>query len=449
MIDTLTNRLHERIAREDMPAYVYTYPPKPAYQPFADSAGARETWRGVSGPLNVYVHIPFCEMKCSFCSLFAMVGGSSSTHERYVQAIRRELELILDGGLDADAVEVRSIYFGGGTPTSLADEQIGELLNGIRARFRIAPGAELAIEASPSSLDESRCAALRALGFTRLSIGVQTFDDGELARMGRHHSGEQAGRMVAAAMAAGFPNVNLDLIYGFEDQTLDGWRRNLETATALGPPTVTIYPLIVRKRTGYGRRFADRADHFARPPEKYEWYDIAVEHLQAAGYRQHTLVTYARERGGCGHEASEFRGVPTLGLGAGARSYAPALHYTNDDYLNVRAPQSTLDAYLEELLVHGRIPVRTAAVLGDDERARRGFILPLLFEGVDRDDYRRRHGEDVECRFGEALEALHDEQCIDDNGASIRLTPRGRRFSSLIAEFLISIDVAGRLAAYA
>lgn len=449
MIEGRTPGLRERIAREDMPAYVYTYPPKPAYGPFTESARAVASWRGVAGPLNVYVHIPFCEMKCSFCSLFAMVGRAPTMYDRYVQAVRRELELILDGGLDAADVEVRSIYFGGGTPTSLANEQLGELLDAIRARLRIALDAEVAIEASPNSLDEERCAALRALGFTRLSIGVQTFDDAELTHMGRHHTGEQAQRMVAAAIAAGFPNVNLDLIYGFEDQTLDGWRRNLQIATDLGSPTITIYPLIVRNRTGYGRRFREHADRFANPPEKYDWYDAAIDHLGAAGYRQHTLVTYARDGGGCGHEASEFRGVPTLGLGAGARSYAPELHYTNDDYLNPRAPQSTLDAYLDELLVHDRVLVRAAAVLGEDERARRGFILPLLFEGVDRDDYRRRFGEDIAGRFGEPLEELLREECIDESEGRLRLNRKGRRFSSLIAEFLISADVAERLAAYA
>lgn len=449
MSDTLTARLRERIAREDMPAYVYTYPPKPAYQPFTDSKRVVASWRGVSGPLNLYVHIPFCEMKCSFCSLFATVGGSSTTHERYVQAIRRELELIVDGGLDAEAVEVRSIYFGGGTPTSLADELLGDLLAAIRRRFRIAADAEVAIEASPNSLDESRCTALSALGFTRLSIGVQTFDDAELARMGRHHTAEQAARMVAAAMHAGLPNVNLDLIYGFQDQTLEGWLRNLRVATELGPPTITVYPLIVRKRTGYGRRFPDNAESFAAPPDKYAWYDLAIEHLGAAGYRQHTLVTYARNGGGCGHEASEFRGVPTLGLGAGARSYASDLHYTNDDYLDVRAPQSTINAYIEELLVHSRVLVRSAAMVGDDERARRGFILALLFEGVDRDGYGRRFGEDLEERFAEPLEALRSEGCLDEGDGRLRLSRRGRRFSSLIAEFLISAEVAERLAAYA
>jgi oxygen-independent coproporphyrinogen-3 oxidase len=446
---SLQAELRERISREEMPAYIYTYPPKSAYRPFTDGGRATASWRGLAGPLNLYVHIPFCEMRCSFCNLFATTGGTPDRQESYLRALRRELELVLAGGLDRDAVEVRSLYFGGGTPTSLANGQLAELLTFFRERLRIAADAEIAIEGAPNSLDEARCAELRTLGFTRLSLGVQSFDDGELARMGRHHTGEQARRMVAAALAAGLPNVNLDLIYGFEDQSHEGWRRNLETALALAPTTITIYPLVIRRRTGYGRRFQLHPERFAGAAERYAWYDLATGMLAADGYAQHTLVTFARPGGGCGHEADEFRGVPTLGLGAGARSYAPTLHYTNDDYRQPRSPQATLNDYVEELLAGGPLPVRSAAVLDGEEQARRGFILPLLFEGVDRAAYRARFGVEAEELFGPLLAPLWLEGCLAEQGGRLCLTPRGRRFSSLVAEILASPGVAGQRSAYA
>lgn len=439
--------LATRMQRSDMPPYVYAYPPKTAYRPCCESARALESWSGFEGPLNLYVHVPYCAMKCSFCNLFATVESSASTMQRYVDAVFKELNLVAKA-LTGSAVEIRSVYLGGGTPTSLGDAQLASLLAAVRQRWPLAAGAEISIEAAPGSLDEARCERLRELGFSRLSIGIQSFDEEELQSLGRGYGADHSRRMAKAAVECGPRNVNLDLIYGLERQTLGGWLENLETALEIAPPTLTLYPLVVRQRTTYGKRHRKNPEGFGDSSMLYDWYDRALALLEAHGYRQHTFVTFARDGGGCGHEASEFAGVPTLGIGAGARSYAPCLHYTNDDYFEVRGIQRTLGDYFASVETEERIPVRCAAYLDLEEIIRRRVILGLLSAGVDRDEYRRRFDEAIEERFAPQFVSLCDEGCLKQDGAWLRLTKWGKRFSSLIADFLASRDVIERRSVY-
>src|SRR5262245_29501757 len=207
----LQSRLRNQIAANEMPPYVYTYPPKSAYQPFLGPwQRAAESWRGYRGKLALYVHVPFCEMKCTFCDLFTVTNAHEpAVVDRYVRCIATELERMRPY-LD-DAITVGSLYFGGGTPTLLAKHHLQSIVDKVRATFRVDDAAEISIEGAPNTLGPDRFADYLAVGFNRLSIGIQTFDDAELRQMGRHYGAELGVQMARAAVASGISNVNIDL----------------------------------------------------------------------------------------------------------------------------------------------------------------------------------------------------------------------------------------------
>lgn len=433
---TLRQEFAERLRRPDGSTYVYTYPFKGAYRPLSESKPARLAWGTPSGPVNIYVHVPYCEMQCGFCNLFTTANHSADTLRSYAEAVCEEAS-ILAGQVDWRRVEIDSVYVGGGTPTLLAITELSHIIQHLRGLFKFHPTAELAIESAPSSIDEIKLEKLLRLGFRRISFGVQSFDEGELRTMGRHHDSGLSTRMVSAAVLAGFDNVNVDLIYGLPHQSLCSWIRNIETASRLGVQTITVYPLTLRERTGFGKRYQAAPQDFPRNDLLYRYYDQAVDLLTSHGYGQNTMATFAKPGGGCRHETNEFNGIPTLGLGASALSYAPTIHYTSGRYFESTPVAPVLADYFSAIEKR-ELPIRSGIALSKDESQRRHVILGLLYLGVDRDEYRTRFGEALETRFDLELEALRGEGCIDERGTLIALSQRGRRFSSLVVELLAS-----------
>ncbi len=201
---------------------------------------------------GLYVHVPFCLTRCGYCD-FNAYAGLGHLAERYVRALEREADLAAPGWAGE---RVDSIFLGGGTPTTLSPAALGGLLGHLRGAFDVAPPAEAEVttEANPDTVDEASLAALLAAGFTRLSMGVQSFDPTVLAALERVHGPASARRAYAAARRAGFANVNLDLIYGAHGETLDSWRRTLDETVALGPEHVSAYALTIEPATPLGRR---------------------------------------------------------------------------------------------------------------------------------------------------------------------------------------------------
>lgn len=436
---TFRQEFSERLSRPDDSTYVYTYPFKGAYRPLTESKPARLAWGIPSGPLNIYVHIPYCEMQCGFCNLFTTAHHSADTLGSYSEAVCQEASIVA-GQVDWRRVEIDSLYVGGGTPTLLAISELRHIIQHLRGLFRFRPGAELAIESAPSSIDEIKLEKLLGLGFRRISFGVQSFDDDELRTMGRRHDSGLSIRMVSAAVLSGFDNVNVDLIYGLPNQSLCSWIWNIETATRLGVQTITVYPLTLRERTGFGKRYQAAPQDFPRNDLLYRYYDTAVDLLSSYGYCQNTMATFAKPGGGCRHEANEFNGVPTLGLGASALSYAPTIHYTSGRYFEPTPVAPVLAEYFSAI-DRRELPIRSGIALDKDESQRRHVILGLLYLGLDRDEFRTRFGEPLETRFDLELEVLRGEGCIDERGTHVALSQRGRRFSSLVVELLASDGV--------
>jgi len=431
----VANDFAKQLEQHDAPNYVYTYPFKGAYRPVQGNNLVGKAWEAMNGLLNIYVHIPYCEMKCSFCNLFTTTHHTDSTFAHYVSALKQETQLVTDL-VDVGNFEVDSLYFGGGTPVLLSSKLLAQIVEQLRCRFKFHPSAELAIEAAPNSTDLHKLHDLRTLGFQRLSLGVQSFLNDDLKRMGRVYDSQLGIIMARAAMTLGFKNVNIDLIYGLPDQSLKSWILNLNLAVDLGVHTVTVYPLTLRVKTAFGKQYKKNSQTFARA-HLHRLYDAAVEFLSLHGYRQLTMATFATECGGSRHEFNEFTGVPTLGFGVSALSYAPSFHYTSGNYVEAVSNAQIIEDYFQAIDA-GKIPVRTGIWLDADELRRRYLILRLLYTGANRADYHAHFGEVLEQYFALELGILREQNCIQETKAHIELSPRGRRFSNSVVGLLAS-----------
>ncbi|MFN2545364.1 MAG: radical SAM family heme chaperone HemW [Actinomycetota bacterium] len=265
---------------------------------------------------GLYVHIPFCLTRCGYCD-FNAYSGLGHLAESYVEALRGEADVVAAEWGD---VSFASVFVGGGTPTTLEADQLSELLGRLRHTFKIDPDAEITVEANPDTVDEAKLAALRDGGFTRLSMGAQSFDEGVLLSLERVHSAGSVRRAFGAARRAGHEDVNLDLIYGAEGESLGSWRRTLDEALALGPEHVSAYALTIEAATPLGREVADGSRPPPDPDLQADMFELACERLAAAGYRHYEISNWARPGHECVHNLGYWEHRPYLGLGAGAHS---------------------------------------------------------------------------------------------------------------------------------
>jgi putative oxygen-independent coproporphyrinogen III oxidase len=318
---------------------------------------------------GLYVHVPFCLTRCGYCD-FNTYAGIDHLQGGYVSALIGEAELhrpVWDG------VAFVSVFFGGGTPTTLPVATLAGLLGRLRDAFDIREAAEITAEANPDTLDEPYLEALRAAGVNRLSIGVQSFDPAVLAALERIHGPASARAAFAAARAAGFEDVNVDLIYGAHGETPESWSWTLEEAIALGPDHVSAYALTIEPATPLGRKVAAGLVPAPDSDLQADMYESACELLRRAGFEHYEVSNWAKPGHRCVHNTGYWEGRPYLGLGAGAHSYREGRRWWN-----LRPPQAYMDA-----VEAGRIPVGGEERLTADERRLERILLGLrLSDGV-------------------------------------------------------------------
>ncbi|MCC7364224.1 MAG: radical SAM family heme chaperone HemW [Dehalococcoidia bacterium] len=375
-------------------------------------------------PLAVYVHIPFCTVKCGYCD-FNAYAGLHTLRERYTAALLREVaqraELL--GGR-----EVRSIAFGGGTPNELPAADISAIVAAIRAAAgAMAAGAEVSLEANPGITGAGQLHELRRGGVTRISFGVQSFDADELRFLDRLHSPEASAAVVGAARHAGFESVGIDLIYGLPGQSFAGWEANLRRAVAAAPDHISCYALTIEEGTPLAARVERGEVTPADGDLVADMYERAGDLLEAAGYRQYELSNWARP----GHESRHNRTYWTdgeyLGLGAGAHGYVDGVRY--EDIAHPRTYIEALEAGRGAVAAHYR---------PDDITAMSDWLaLRLrLIEGFDPGDFKARFGTPLEAAAGPVI-ARFREAGVLDAGPRARLSPRGRQLHSEVAVQLL------------
>lgn len=258
-------------------------------------------------PQGVYVHIPFCRAKCGYCD-FNSYAGLEELMAPYAAAVCTEARRY--GGA-AD-----TIYFGGGTPTLLPLREMERILNVLTKQFRLAPDTEITLEANPATFDRAQAAAYRSMGFNRMSIGVQSFDDALLQRLGRLHDAAQAVQAVEAAAAAGFTNLSIDMMYALPGQTPEGFRRDLQRICSLPVTHVSAYGLKVEEGTPFAsQQVTVEEDDYA------QMYQELCALLPEMGFAQYEISNFAKAAMASRHNLKYWRRVPYIGLGAGAHSF--------------------------------------------------------------------------------------------------------------------------------
>jgi oxygen-independent coproporphyrinogen-3 oxidase len=376
-------------------------------------------------PISLYLHIPFCTAKCGYCD-FNSYAGHEHLMPSYTQTLLREAELWrrTTGGRP-----VATVFFGGGTPSLLPLEDVRLIMDGLRSVFDFAPDAEVTIESNPGSLDEPYLRELLALGINRLSIGVQSFHDDELRALDRIHNSEDAREAYRAARAAGFRNINLDLIFGLPEQPIERWQQSVEEALALGPEHLSLYALTVEEGTPLARDVARGRTPAPDPDAQADQFEWTQERLARAGYEHYEISNWSRPGYRCRHNLTYWECREYLGLGAGAHSYLNGVRFAVAALPSLYL--SLVEQSWQEAQERGGGAAMRHIVSGETITPELAMadtlILGLrLIDGVSLEAFRQRYGVDALAAFsvqlGEPLEWGLLETC---NGR-LRLTERGR-----------------------
>ncbi len=383
--------------------------------------------------LALYLHIPFCQRKCPYCD-FNTYAGQEGSYDAFVQALAEDMRR---QGAARGRPPVRTVFWGGGTPTVLAAQHWQTLFAALHEGFAIQAGAEITSEANPGTVDQSRFQTLYELGVNRLSMGVQSFNNDELRFLGRIHDASQAVTAFDMARRAGFDNINLDLMFGLPGQQPEHWRQSLQQAIALQPEHLSLYSLTVEAGTPLARWVARGQVSEPDPDVAADLYEMANDILAGAGYHAYEISNWARgplqadglPRYACRHNLVYWRNEPYLGLGPGAHSYEPPLRW---------AVQHNVSAYIEA--VAGNRPVLESSETIDQRLAMGETMmlgLRLLEAGVSFARFQQRFGQDMRQVFASELADLQRRALIEIDDRRVRLHPQARLLGNeVFAAFL-------------
>jgi oxygen-independent coproporphyrinogen-3 oxidase len=369
----------------------------------------------VSSDIALYIHIPFCRRKCPYCS-FISYAQREADIPVYLSALKNELERRAGGE------RVRSIYFGGGTPSLIPTKNISDLLFVISKLFTVDETAEITIEANPGTIDEAYLTAIRKTGVNRLSLGVQSFNDRELAMLGRIHTANEAREAAKLARNAGFDNLNLDLIYGLPGQTLTDWRHSLDDALAIAPEHLSLYALTLEADTPMWTAIKEGSLPEIDPDLAADQYELAEDLLAAHGYRHYEISNWAQPGRECRHNLTYWRNLPYIGAGVAAHSCIDGHRFANTQ---------SLDKYIAGFSGEtSPLPEMDEEISPELELAETVILGLRLGEGISADYLQSRFGTDILAYYRRQVEEMSATGLLERPDGHIRLTRRGRLLSN-------------------
>jgi oxygen-independent coproporphyrinogen-3 oxidase len=392
---------------------------------------------------GIYIHIPFCERKCTYCN-FNTTDFDKLLAAGYIDAVKREIaywgrhlsEASSDHGR---RVGVDSIFFGGGTPSIVDPVELGALISACEEAFQVDPGAEITIEINPATILQSKAEGWLRAGINRVSVGVQSFLDRELATLSRTHTADDARRTVAELRRAGFKNLSLDLIAGLPEQTISDWDYNLSQALDASPEHLSLYLLEIKD----GTQLYGQIKRGIRPmPDEdlaAEMYRAICETTARSGFEQYEISNFALRPASASdcpksnpyrsrHNLKYWRGIPFYGMGCGAHSYDG-----RDRWSNIKRTES----YIESVSRTGRA-VADRNTLSDADRAAEALFMGLrLIEGVDLAGFRDRYGLDVERAYGGDLNRLAEAGLVEFQHGYLKLTQTGLVLSNEVFQIFV------------
>ncbi len=361
-------------------------------------------------PAGLYIHVPFCRSKCAYCDFYSITDNSHV--ERYLHALSCEMASYRDFAPRFDTV-----YIGGGTPSVLTPRQLAEIMRAIRQNFVIAQDSEITLEVNPGDADAALMRSLHDEGFNRVSIGVQSFDDGLLAFLGRRHSAREGREAIEAARRAGFTNLSIDLIYGVPAQSFELWQQTLETAIGFEPEHLSCYELTLEEGTPLLRRITE--DRIGLPGEEdgCRFFFMTSEYLESRGYTHYEVSNFARHPSLVSrHNCKYWDHTPYLGVGPAAHSFQGAGRWWN---------RRSLERYTRDL-EEGRLPVEGREDLTPDELRLEALYFGFrTIRGIRGPDFAERYGFDLIREKSAALQSLREQGLVNLQGEILTPTRRG------------------------
>lgn len=367
-----------------------------------------------------YIHVPFCRHRCGYCD-FTLVAGKDHLIGRYLAGLQRDLETL------GERRSVSTIFLGGGTPSHLSVEETGRLLKLVNQWFALEEGGEESLEANPLDLTEERLEVWKRSGVTRVSLGVQSFEDRFLEILERDHRRGDIGQGVELLRRWGF-DISIDLIFGIPGQSLSDWEETLEEAIGLRPEHISTYGLTFEKGTSFWVRREEGGLGNVPEEAEREMYGLAMDRLPEAGLMQYEISNFAREGYACRHNGVYWSGDEYYGHGPGGARYLEGTRATN---------HRSVTTWLGRM-ERGESPLMDEERLEPEARGRELLFLGLRrVAGVDRADFERRTGYGLDELVGETIRKHVTRGLVEDTGRGVRLTREGRFLAdSVIADYL-------------
>ena len=386
----------------------------------------------MSKKLQLYVHIPFCMKKCSYCD-FLSFASDERTQLGYADALIREIEFY--GPQMADYT-VNTIYIGGGTPTWLDENKMVEIIDAIYTYFNVSQDAEVSMECNPGTVTAVKLEKYKRAGVNRLSIGLQSADDEELKLLGRIHTFEQFVKTYELARTAGFANINVDLISGIPYQTAEKFLHTLQKVVRLKPDHISAYSLIIEKGTPFYETYKFDAvkqeagmqtEMLPTEDEVYRIYKLTQQYLKNAGYEQYEISNFAHPGFECEHNIGYWTRENYLGLGLGAASLVENYRFSNTTDLYEYIEQAGTDLHTDVQELPRKAQMEEFMFLGLRQNC-----------GVTREQFEKAFGIPIDGIYKDALEYLKSEELIDTGAGRIVLTEKGMDLSNFaLAQFLL------------
>jgi len=376
--------------------------------------------------VSLYVHIPFCALKCKYCDFLSFDGESYGTMLRYVDALCQEIKLYAP---IADDYVVRSVFIGGGTPSILDEGLITNVMAFIRKTFKLEKDAEITIEANPGTLRHQKLTGYKSAGINRISIGLQSADDEMLNKLGRLHNYDQFVASFKAARRAGFDNINVDCILGLPGQTRQVVENTVDYLDCLGVSHISAYSLIVERGTPLAKAIREKKVQLPDDDFTVDLYDTFVKCAKSRGFSRYEVSNFAREGCQSKHNLNCWRYKEYLGVGVNSQSFMFGKRFSN-----VRG----LQKYIEKI-ESGKSPVSTSKRLCADEQIFEFIMLGLrLSQGIDLKDFQNRFKVDFFEKFGHIIERLKKNDLVDFDTQFFKVKPdKFYILNSIITEFII------------
>ena len=374
-------------------------------------------------PKGLYIHIPFCDHICTYCD-FPKLLTKGQRHAEYIEALIQELKLYQQ---NVGFSNLQSIYIGGGTPTALSVEQIQPVFDFLTEQIQI---QEFSIEANPENLTRDKIQYLKAQGVNRFSLGVQTFHESLLKRIGRKHQAQEVIQAVANLKQCGIKNINLDLIYAIPGQTLDELRDDLRQVISLEVEHISAYSLIVEEHTQLYLAYMRDQIELTDNEIEAKMYEVTIETLTEAGYGHYEISNFAKSKPSL-HNQWYWKNETYIGVGLGAHGYVKGQRYQNTRSINT---------YIE-LLKDGKLPMIESHALTKEEMIEEEMFLGLrLLKGVNLKAISDKYDVNIDEIYGKAFEELIQKGYLEQKELNVRLPPSGLLMANEVFEqFLLSI----------